>query len=266
MNIELTELEIAVDSECMQGSLLSPTAAFPGVLFVHGWGGSRNQDLARAREASGIGCVCLTVDLRGHDLDSARSQTINRRENLADLIAAYDCLAALPTVDSSSIAVVGTSYGGYLATLLTTQRPVRWLALRAPALYKDEGWERSKRQLHTDSDLRSYRLCRLGPDDNLALKACSQFRGDALVVESEHDNIVFHPVIENYLAALSHARSLTSRVIAGADHALTDERARNAYTRLLINWLTEMIAGARDSAAKQELEAHGVEPNPQGPE
>lgn len=257
MNIELTELEIPVATEHMQGSLLSPTAAFPGILFVHGWGGSRSHDLTRAREASGLGCVCLTVDLRGHDLDSERSHTINRQENLDDLIAAYDWLSALPYVDASAIAVVGTSYGGYLATLLTTIRKVRWLALRAPALYKDEGWEKSKRQLHKESDLLAYRLSRIDAKDNRALQAGSVFNGDVLIVESEHDDIVPHTVIENYSTAFSETRSLTTRVISGSDHALSTESARRSYTTLLISWLTEMIVGARDSAAKSGLEAKG---------
>ena len=48
---------------------------------------------------------------------------------------------------------VGSSYGGYLAAILTTLRPVRWLALRVPALYQDEGWDVPKKQLHKVSDL-----------------------------------------------------------------------------------------------------------------
>jgi dienelactone hydrolase len=66
---------------------------------------------------------------------------VSREESLRDILAAYDFLAAQPNVDSDSIAVVGSSYGGYLAALLTALRPVKWLALRVPALYKDSEWE-----------------------------------------------------------------------------------------------------------------------------
>lgn len=259
MNIVLSELQIPVDDQGIYGTLLSPAMALPSVLFVHGWGGSREQDLARAREASGLGCVCLTVDLRGHDLNSQQSHTVSRAENLQDLLAAYDWLVKQPNVESSAVAVVGISYGGYLAAILSSLRPVRWLALRAPALYKDEGWELPKRQLNADSDLLAYRQRQIIPADNVALKACSAFRGDALIVESENDIIVPHPVIENYVAALANARSLTSRVIAGADHGLTEKPGQKAYTSLLINWLTEMVVGARENAAKSKLEQHNLE-------
>ena len=89
----------------------------PGVLFVHGWGGSQEHDLVRAREAAGIGCVCLTFDLRGHERTARHWEKVNRPQNLADLLAAYDWLASQPNVDPTAIAVVGISYGGYLAAL-----------------------------------------------------------------------------------------------------------------------------------------------------
>jgi pimeloyl-ACP methyl ester carboxylesterase len=256
MNIVLSELHIPVDDQGIYGTLLSPAMALPSVLFVHGWGGSREQDLTRAREASGLGCVSLTVDLRGHDLNSQQSHTVSRAENLQDLLTAYDWLIKQPYVESTAIAVVGISYGGYLAAILSSLRPVRWLALRAPALYMDDGWELPKRQLNADRDLVAYRQRRIAAADNLALKSCSAFRGDVLIVESEKDTIVPHPVIENYVAALANARSLTSRIIADADHALSEKQAQKAYTSVLINWLTEMVVSARESAAKSKLEQH----------
>lgn len=253
MNIQLLKREIPVADEHIQGSLLSPAVTMPAILFVHGWGGSQEQDLARAREVSGLGCVSLTIDLRGHDLNSPRSETVTREENLQDLLVAFDWLARQPKVDPNAIAVIGISYGGYLAAILASLRPVRWLALRAPALYKDEGWQLPKRQLHADTDLQNYRLSRITPPENRALRACTTFRGDALIVESEHDTLIPHTVIENYVAALSNARSLTSRVIANADHALSEKNMRKAYTQLLTRWLIEMIFGARENAAKHEL-------------
>lgn len=254
MNILLNRPEIAVDGETLCGTMLSPSMAMPGILFVHGWGGSQEQDLERAREISGLGCVCLTIDLRGHGRDAERADSVTRAQNLNDLLAAYDWLAARADVETSAIAVVGMSYGGYLAAILSSLRRVRWLALRAPALYKDENWELPKRQLNADATLKDYRRRKIAAGENRALRACAQFGGDALIVESESDIFVPHAVIENYIAAFSNARSLTARVLNGADHALSTESARRDYTAILINWLTEMIAGARADSAKSQLE------------
>jgi alpha-beta hydrolase superfamily lysophospholipase len=128
---------------------------------------------------------------------------------------------------------------------------VRWLALRAPALYPDAGWELPKRALNRDPGLAGYRQQKIEWKDNRALNACAMFRGDVLIVESEHDALVPHAVIDNYVNAFTKPRSKTARAIAGADHALTEDKHQRDYTALLINWLTEMIVGARaDEAAK----------------
>jgi len=255
LEIRIDPVEIAVERDHVSGTLLSPATALPGVLFVHGWGGSQEHDLGRARLAAGLGCVCLTFDLRGHERNAAQWETVSRPQNLADLVAAYDWFVARPDVDPSSIAVVGISYGGYLASLLTALRPVRWLALGSPALYKDEGWELPKRRLHEDPDLHAFRRRPVAWHENRALRACRDFTGDVLLVEAEHDQTVPHTVGENYAAAFSRAGSLTKRRIAGADHAFSGKPQQKAYTDVLVGWLTEMVRGAREHEAGERLDA-----------
>jgi uncharacterized protein len=251
---------IRVEDEHILGTLISPGTLIPGVLFVHGWGGDQNQYVDRARELAALGCVCLTFDLRGHAQTHAQYETVSREESLRDVLAAYDFLAAQASVDADSIAVVGSSYGGYLAALLTSLRPVKWLALRAPALYKDSEWSLPKRKLMLAQGLELYRRQPVRPDESRALRACMGFTGDVLVVESEHDSIVPHQVIANYREACISARSLTYRAIAGADHALSGDLAQRAYTGVLVAWLTEMVFGARARDASPPEPAGAAEP------
>src|SRR5215213_6510361 len=178
------EIDIAVDGQHIAGTLVTPDTLVPGVLFVHGWGGSQEKYLARARQIAALGCVCLTFNLRGHAKTEPQHETVTRENNLRDLIAAYDVLVRQPMVDKASIAVVGSSYGAYLAAILTALRPVRWLALRVPALYKDEDWALPKQQLKKYG-LAAYRRLAISPDENRALGACAAFEGDVLVIESE---------------------------------------------------------------------------------
>lgn len=257
IRLDTVSVCVPVDGQVIQGTVLAPASRLPGVLFVHGWGGHQKHDLARAREAAALGCVCLTFDLRGHEATAAQSDRVNRPQNLADLVAAYDWLAARPDVDGDAIAVVGLSYGGYLATLLTSLRLVRWLALRSPALYKDNGWELPKKQLHEEQDLMAYRrLPHIEPANNRALRAAAAFTGDALLVEAEHDTIVPRTVLSNYRHAFAASHSLTYRVIAGADHAMKEKTHQREYGQVLIHWLTEMIGGARTQAAAERIRAH----------
>lgn len=239
-----TAIEMIIDDEYVAGTFLSPEHRVPGVLFVHGWGGSQERDLARARGIAGLGCVCLTFDLRGHQKASARQKTVSRAENMRDLLTAYDRLVRHPAIDSSNVAVVGTSYGGYLASILTVERPVKWLSLRVPSLYRDAGWERPKRDLSRD-DLALYRRTTIAPEQNRALAACAAFQGDVLLVESEFDHLVPHATLMSYRNAFRQSHSMTHRIIDGADHSLSSSAAQHAYTSILQSWFTEMVIGAR---------------------
>lgn len=242
-------IRIHTDGGVIAGTVISPATKQPGVLFVHGWGGSQQQYLARAREVAGLGCVCMTFDLTGHAGTAAQYETVSRMRNLADVLAAYDMLVRHPEVDRNAIAVIGSSYGGYLAAVLCELRPVRWLAFRAPALYMDSGWDSPKRQLHRDQDLVAYRRMVVPADTNRALRACTNFKGDVLVVESQHDNIVPHTAVLSYVDACIQACSITYRVLKGADHGLSTEDNQRAYGRLLVEWLREMVTEARTGPA-----------------
>lgn len=257
-------IDIPVDGVHIAGTLVAPSTVVPGVLLVHGWDGSQQQDIARAHELAALGCICLTFDLRGHVRHQAERDKVTREDNLRDLLAAYDVLVAHPAVEPQAIAVVGSSYGGYLASILTAMRPVRWLGLRVPALYEDADWNAPKNSLDRRR-LDEYRRSRVHPRENRALAACAQFRGDVLLVESEHDVLVPHQTIENYLKAFMHAQSVTYRVIAGADHGLADAQWRQNYTSLLVRWMEEMVLNARagrTSPASTTPLARSTQPGP----
>jgi uncharacterized protein len=253
-------IEIGVDAERIAGTFVTPGTLIPGVLFVHGWGGSQEQYRSRAREVAELGCVCLTFDLRGHAQTRTQFETVSRAHNLEDVVTAYDTLVKRRHVDPGAIAVVGSSYGGYLAAILTSMRKVRWLALRAPALYIDSGWKSPKLQLHKDQDLRTYRQRLVLASENRALKAIQAFEGDVMLIESECDAIIPRAVLTSYREACTHARSLTYRCLNGADHGLTGERDQKNYSKVLETWLKEMVQGSRRAPAAPPAPATPVAP------
>ena len=241
-------VRIPAGDRSIEGTLVAPDTVVPGVMLVHGWDGSQEQYLARAHALAALGCICLTIDLRGHARDRAHRDTVTREDNLNDLLAAYELLTQHPAVDSGAVALVGSSYGAYLAAVLSALRPVRWMALRAPALYKDEDWLVSKQHLDRQ-EIARYRAMKLPPDSNRALAASAVFEGDVLLVESEQDHIVPHAVIDNYRTAFLRTRSMTYRVIGEADHSLSRPEWSSAYTALLVGWFTEMLGQAKAARA-----------------
>ena len=61
MAVQSETVELQVDNDSIVGTLVSPGSKMPGILFVHGWGGSQQRDLARAPAHHRAG-------LRVHDL------------------------------------------------------------------------------------------------------------------------------------------------------------------------------------------------------
>ena len=242
--IDEGKVALQVGGETLAGTLLSPEAPVPGFLFIHGWGGDQAEDLGHAEELARLGCICFTFDLRGHAESGADKEQITRQDSLDDVLAAYDYLASRPLIDRAAIGVVGTSYGGYLAMLLTALRPVRWLAMRVPALYPDEHWDTPKAKL----DKRIVRAYRQQPHvagGDRALAACAEFRGDVLIVESERDEQIPREALLSMQAAFRRANSLSHRIIHGATHAMRDIQHQRVYSTLLTGWIGDMVRASR---------------------
>ena len=104
------KIELRVGDERLAGTFLHPAAKVPGVLFVHGWGSSQQSDLARARGVAGLGCVCMTFDLRGHEKTRAERLRVSREDNLRDVLAARDARQAGPTAPPEGLCLIEVGY------------------------------------------------------------------------------------------------------------------------------------------------------------
>src|SRR5438105_3300777 len=89
-----------------------PAGGWPGILMLHGLGGSR-QDMNALAEAWYVakGYAVLTYDARGHG-QSGGVVEIDGPKEIGDVRAAFDLLASQPGVDRAHIGGWGVSYGG----------------------------------------------------------------------------------------------------------------------------------------------------------
>ncbi len=211
-----------------------------GVLFIHGWRSDMSSPELLAQALRQIGVTVLTFDLRGHGSSPGNLDTLTRQDFLDDCIAAYDTLAAFP--DVQSISIVGSSFGGYLACLLTSVRPVQTLVLRAPANYSDETF--SVPQLVT-SDALDREGTRLSQtfDDTRSLHCLQNFLGRVLLVVSGRDEIVSADATNAYANAARAQGTLRTERFDDAGHNF-DTVTKQRYSQLLVDWFKSEVTGA----------------------
>jgi uncharacterized protein len=230
------EIRIPAGQRLLAGRLFEPepadgalarTRGQAGLLFVHGYDSDQRGYRSRAEAAClELGLTCLTFDLGGHGKSTGDRLGLSRRDHLQDLIAAHDRLQAVRGVDPARIGVCGASYGAYLACLLTGERPVQRLLLRAPALADDDsatGAVAERQQVEEPA--------------STALRNLRDFDGDTLVLESAADEVIPHAVIDRYLEAASHG---THHVIPDATHALVREEWNAAFIREILDWFRDL--------------------------
>jgi dienelactone hydrolase len=87
----------------------SGSARKPGVLFLHGTGGTRREQLGPARQLARRGAVTLTI---------TQPKGASVRQEVVDARRALDLLAHRSDVDVNRLGVVGYSHGGQTAAVL----------------------------------------------------------------------------------------------------------------------------------------------------
>ena len=209
----------------------------PALLVLPGWDddGRRQFDALQSQLAPS-GWLCRRADIPDADWPAEERARISRDQALQRVLEDYMNLAAVRGVARSRLALLGFSFGAYMATFLAAAKPARLLVLRSPAIYPDSDWSTPKEQLDAQ-ELRAYRTSPLAPGQNRSLECCSQFTGDVLLIASGQDEQIPPQLVESYARAFRRARSLTRYTLADADHALTRPAWQREYHNVLVEWL-----------------------------
>jgi hypothetical protein len=104
-------------------ALAPPAAGWPAVLMCHGFTGQRLEAhflfVKASRAFAALGLASLRFDFRGSGESSGRFQDMSVLTELADALAAWEYLGRLRGVDPGRRALLGLSFGGAVAALLS---------------------------------------------------------------------------------------------------------------------------------------------------
>jgi len=245
----MTDISFRVAGVELRGKLFRQqiSGANAAILFLHGWTSRQDRYFELADTLAAQGYVCLTFDMRGHGASDGELKALTRVDFLDDAVAAYDLLANTEGVDKARISVVGSSFGSYIATLLSAKRPCAALCLRVPANYPDTGFEEPHLERANayyegvvEEDKKRWKTTVHSFSETSSLRAVHAFGGPILLVESEKDELVPHEIVQSYIDAAPDKNKLTYVFMRGAPHSLNgSDTYKEEFKNILVSWLSE---------------------------
>lgn len=226
----------------IDGTLIMPDNSglkVPGVIFFHGMTSNEERYIPLAQRLAQTGIAGLALSLRGHRTSEGDFNKLTINNMLKDGLAAYDFLINQPDIDPGRIGICGASVGAAIASLVSTERKVKSLVLRAPATYTDEMMKMTFSQVMTGEERRFNQL--EGINNTPAVKAIKQFEGNLLVVISENDHIIPYSIPESYFSEAKKSMIKDIITIKGATHNLANDSWREKFIEETIKWFEETL-------------------------
>lgn len=235
------DVELTVNGQKVRCRLFRPVDAPQklALLFLHGWTGRPNENAASFMAEKGF--YSLTVIMRGHPGSDGDIKTITAKDSLADAITAFDYLKdQIPA--GTGVAVVGNSYGGYIAALLSRDRGLAAISIRVPAAYPDASFELPKwGSGHDDPVVDAWRKQKTSFAENIAFTAVHDFKGQIQIIEAEQDEIVPRQTVANYVEAVSDPTRLDYELMAGWPHSIgKNVKIQEKFKDVLLKWAAKV--------------------------
>jgi esterase/lipase len=235
-------IEFIVDGLTLRGNLFRPAGEEKpvGMLFLHGWTGKPNNEAAAFLAENSY--WAMTFSLSGHEGSDGTIEDQTRAKSLKEVLAAYDLFKSKLPADFK-IGVPGNSYGGYLAAVLTAERPLACIQMRVPADYTDEGFEELRAGKGSENpEVMKWRHQSRDPNATKSLRALHAFKGPIQIIETELDDVVPHQTVQNYIEAVADKSQLDYHFMKGWPHSLGDDPERNRqYQAILLDWLNKQV-------------------------
>ena len=232
-------ISYASGADRVEGYLVVPreaTGRLPAVVFLHGAGGNRDEQLPTAVELARRGAIALTITAPSGAKTppaGATGEELVRRQGgtiADDVIAArraFDVLADDDRVDADRLGLVGWSMGGRLAALVAgVDDRVRATVLMSAGAAPVDAYVQG-----APAELQAVVREVLGPIDPLT--RIDDARGAVLIQAGRRDSIVPRAALEAVIAA---APKGTKVEWYPTDHALNDQAQTDR-----IDWLSGQL-------------------------
>ena len=233
-------VEFKVDRETLRGTMFVPSGKgpFPGVIFFHGRGSSRERYLPMAECLSKKGMLTLAFDFRGCGVSDGKFENQTYKMGVEDGRAALEFLLK-QSLDKNRIGIQGTSFGGYVAGMILKDNRyllVKSLVLRVPAAFSDQ-------TVNVKGNVESgYFKRRENWINSSAFSGLEKFRGALLVIKSEKDDLIPSDLIQKYYDVAVKARKRELFVHKNAGHSLSgNPKGLKEFHKITEDWFLRTL-------------------------
>lgn len=210
------------------------------LLTLSGWPSTREQQRPLVEKLVQETGVCALVPEYSGSGDSTFDPDDTRpAQHFLEVICVFDWLRS--TYPEAHISVLGSSYGGYLATQLTKYRTFNNLILRVPAIYQPSDFYTRAADMDRDWTVQVFRKDTAALARHPLLARASGFTGKTLVVIHDADERVPKETTDAYTKAFS----ADSYVAKGFGHSFNPSLPAadiQAYHTAIANWLQTHLA------------------------
>lgn len=229
-------VEFTVDGQTLRGSFYIPEGIQnpPGVILFHGSGSKGVALQLLAEKLGNNGIFSFFFHFRGCGESDGNFYEQTTGDALKDARRAFDLLLE-QNIDHSRIGLVGSSFGGNLATLILSEYPIKSLILKAPSTLVMP--INSKIDMGTEEDEHNYffnqteKWEKAQNFDNI-----KDFTGDLLIIESTRDYIIPHDLIQRYYDSAVKSKNKKIEILKGADHRLSEESWVSQFVNTSLEW------------------------------
>lgn len=194
---------------------------------------SKYQNLAQAIQAV-HGSSVLVLDYSGHGESPFDIQDITPAQNFLEAITAFDWLKE--KYPEAKIIVIGTSYGGFMATQLTKYRSFDQLVLRVPALYEPDNFYTRWRDSNIEKR-HEYRLHAQNLDQHPLFKGAGGFKGSALVILHDNDEVCPQHSTQPFINAFNADSWVAPRLAHSFWGSNISESEEANYYKQITDWM-----------------------------
>ncbi len=184
------------------------------------------------RLAQELGITTVIFDYTGHGDSPFDIEELSPAQHFLEVITVFDWIKE--KYPNRKVFVIGSSYGGFLATQLTKYRKFESLILRAPSIYEPSEFYTLKKNEDREATQVFRRDVEALAKHPLLVRA-SKFEGKVLLVVHEKDEQIPKETTDAYANAFQSEVILVKDVTHSLDN-VTPQQIED-YNQIIFDWL-----------------------------